>query len=520
MRAAVPLLLLLFASLSFAGQLWVFGADGAVSTRPAPFGNVIVIGTDKGYVYGIEAGAQKWMQRLNGSVVGDPAVFGDKAVVATDSTVYAISSNGLTAWKYDIRGVRGVAAAADKVYVAHAGGITALDWMGKHAWSYNATEANEPSAELAGYVIFSSGRKLIILRSTGERFGEFDLGPFWNTRPMAWSGKAYAGTSEGKLYCIDVAQNAVLWAYNAEEMTTTTPAQAGAYVVFGTANGRLYAVNNGELAWKAQLDSMPEGEMAVEGGVIYLSTRKSFYGISSSDGSIVMKRQFNDWPHPPAVIGGKAIVGTQDGKLYAIDTSRACSFLYPQPDALVGDADVNVLGKSYSRYGTARTYVRLEGGQWAEVGGESWEYVLDPSPFPYGVIQLECYVSDAAGMEAGPFNAIKLVKGDAPKPKMKVRYPTSAREGEPFVLTVVDYAGEPLPGVTAAMGGRSFSGNGTITINPQATGLQKVVVSKKGYEDVEFTVNVAPQPAFAYIMMVVSLAGIAAYAYFGYIKKR
>jgi len=336
---------------------------------------------------------------------------------------------------------------------------------------------------------------------------------------MVWSGKVYAGTSEGKLYAVDVAQSIVLWTYNAGEIITTTPTHAGAYVVFGTANGWIYAINNGELAWKRRVDSMPEGEMAVEGGVIYVSTRKSLYGISSSDGSLVMKRQFSDWPHSPSVIASQIVVGTQEGKVYAIDASRSCSFLYPEPDALVGDADINVLGRSNSRYGAVKTYVRLEGGQWSEVGGESWEYTLDPSVFSYGVITLECYVSDSGGMETEPFNTIKLVKGDAPKPRMKVLYITSAKEGVPFNISVVDYDNIPLSNVTATMGGQSFTGDGKVTISPRASGLQKVTVSKKGYEDVEFTVNVTPQPTLAYILMGLSLVGIAAYAYFGYIKK-
>lgn len=519
MRAALPFLFLLFASLSFAGQIWVFGADGAVITKPTLFGNTIVVGTERGFVYGIEAGVQKWTQRFNGTIIGDPAVFGDKVVVATDSAVYALGSNGLTVWTYPIRDVRGITAATDKVYVAHARGITALDDRGQPSWSYNATDANEPSAELAGYVVFGSGRKLIALRSTGEKFWEVDTGPFWNTRPMVWSGIAYGGTSEGKLYAVDVAQNTVLWNYNSGEIITTTPAHAGAYIIFGTANGWMYAVNNGELAWKRRVDSMPEGEMAVDGNIVYFSTRKSLYGISGSDGSIVMKRQFSDWPHSPSVIRSQIIVGTQEGKLYAIDSSRACSVLYPEPDALVGDADVTVEGKSYSKYGGLKTYARLEGGQWSEVGAESWEYTIDPSTFSFGVITVECYVSDSAGMETAPFNTIKLVKGDAPKPKMKVFYINSVKEGESFNISVVDYGNVPLSNVTAAMGGQTFSGDGRITISPKGSGLQTVTVSKKGYENVEFTVSVTPQPTLAYIMMFLLIVGAAAYAYFGYIKK-
>ncbi len=518
MRAAAPFLFLFLVSLSFAGQVWVFGADGAVTTKPALFGNTIVVGTENGAVYGIEAGTQKWTQRFNGTVVGDPAVFGSNIVVATQTAVYALNSAGGIAWTYNTRGVRGIAA-SDKVYVATSNGITALDDRGQPSWNYNATDANEPSAELAGYVVFGSGRDLVALRSTGEKFLDIETGPFWNTRPMVWSGITYTGTSEGMLYAVDVAQGRVLWNYNAGEIITTTPAHAGAYIIFGTANGWVYAVNNGELAWKARVDSMPEGEMAVDGNVVYFSTRKSLYGISGSDGTIVMKRQFSDWPHSPSVIRSQIILGTQEGKLYAIDSSRACSFLYPEPDALVGDADVAVQGESYSKYGGLKTYVRVGEGQWSEAGAESWNYTLDPSVFPFGVISMECYVSDASGMETSPFSMIQLIKGDAPKPKMKVLYVTSVREGEAFNITVVDYGDAPLSNVSASMGGQAFGGDGRITITPKGSGLQAVTVSKKGYENVQFNVDVKPQPTLAYIMALLFLAGAAAYAYFGYIKK-
>jgi len=516
---ALHLLFLLFISLSFAGQLWVFGADGAVTTRPALFGNTIVVGTEKGAVYGIEAGVQKWTQKFNGSIVGDPAVFGDKIVFATGTTVYALNSAGGIAWTYTTRDVRGITAATDKVYVATSKGVAALDDMGRLAWNYNTTDANEPSAELAGYVVFGSGRKLVALRSTGEKFLEIETGPFWNTRPMVWSGIAYAGTSEGMLYAVDVAQNRVLWGYNAGEIITTTPAHAGAYIIFGTANGWVYAMNNGELAWKARVDSMPEGEVAVDGNVVYFSTRKSLYGISGSDGTVVMKRQFSDWPHPPSVIRSQIILGTQEGKLYAIDSSRACSFLYPEPDALVGDADVAIQGKSYTKYGGLKTYVRVEGGQWSEVGAESWNYTLDPSTFPFGVIGIECYVSDSAGMETSPFSMIQLIKGDAPKPKMKVLYVTDVKDGEPFEIRVLGYDNAPLSSLTAAIGGETFTGDGTITITPKGSGTQTLTVSKKGYENAEVQINVRPQPTLAYVVLFLFLAAAAAYVYFGYIKK-
>jgi hypothetical protein len=69
------------------------------------------------------------------------------------------------------------------------------------------------------------------------------------------------------------------------------------------------------------------------------------------------------------------------------------------------------------------------------------------------------------------------------------------------------------------MGGQNFSGDGKITIKPSGSGLQTVTVTKRGYESVEFKVDVKPQPTLAYIMIFLFLVGAAAYAYFGYIKK-
>ncbi len=518
MRKAAPLMLLFLLSISFAGSVWEVRVDGPAYTKPLSLDSRIIMGTGAGTVYGIEGGSIKWNQKLEGAAVGDPALLGSSAVVAAGNRVYGINSAGGILWSYAVSGPRGVAG-SDKAYVSHSGGIVALDSSGKAVWAYNASLPTEPSAEVAGYVVFGAERKVVVLRSTGERFWEREVGPFWNARPHVWSGTVYTGTSEGDLYALDLYSGEEQWVYRTGDMVTSTPAHAGAYIIFGTANGHVYAINNGQLAWELAVDGMVEGEIVVDGSVIYLSTRKSLYGISASDGSILMKRQFPDWPHSPSVIGGSVVLGTEEGKVYAIDSSRACSILSPGPDELVGDAEVKVEGKSYSKYGGVQTFLRVQGGEWTEVGGEEWEYTLDPSIYPYGVVMVECYVSDSAGMESSPFNGIQLVKGAAPKPKMKVTYPTSAKEGEPFTISVEGPYGEPLGGVSARVGGETFRGDGEITITPRVSGRQSVNVTKTGYEDAVFSVDVKSQPTLAYIVLFIAVLAAAAYAYFGYIKK-
>ncbi|MFA5411854.1 MAG: PQQ-binding-like beta-propeller repeat protein [Candidatus Micrarchaeia archaeon] len=518
MRGALPLLLLLsILSFSFAGELWSYRVDGAATVRPAVIGDNAVVGTDNGAVYALSQGQARWTQRFNGSVSAIAAL-GDRAIVAAGNRIYSIGPTGSVLWNSDARGVRGLSA-SDKVYVSYESGIKALDDRGQLSWFYNATLPTEASSEVAGYVVFGSGNKIVALRSDGQRFWEREVGPSWDVAPLVWSGTVFAGTSEGNLYSINLYTGQILWEYRAGDMITTTPAHAGAYVIFGTAGGNVYAVNNGELVWAAKVDGMANGKILIDGNVAYLSTRKSLYAINVADGSIVMRRQFIDWPSPPALSGGAVVLGTAEGKVYAIDSSRGCGFISPEPDSVVGDAEVSVLGSSFSKYGGTKTYLRVNGGQWAEVGAEEWEYALEPSPFPFGVILMECYVSDSSGQESAPFSSITLIKGEVAKPLLRVQYPSTAKEGESFTISVVGMDGQPLDGVSATVGGQKFEGSGEITITPAGSGRQEVTVSKTGYQDAKFTVEVKPQPTLAYVAAAVFLLAAAGYAYFGYMKK-
>jgi outer membrane protein assembly factor BamB len=491
--------------------------DGAATVRPAVIGDNAVVGTANGAVYALSQGQARWTQRFNGSVTA-VAALGDKAIVAVGNKVYSIGPTGAVLWNSEARGVRGISA-SDKAYVSYEAGIKALDDRGQLVWFYNATLPTEPSSDAAGYVVFGSGNKIVALRSDGQKFWETETGPFWDAAPLVWSGTVFAGTSEGNLYSINLYTGQVLWEYRAGDTITTTPAHAGAYIIFGTAGGNVYAVNNGELIWKAKVDGMANGKILIDGNVAYLSTRKSLYAINVADGKLLMRRQFIDWPSPPVLSGGAVVVGTAEGKVYAIDSSRGCGFISPEPDSVVGDAEVSVRGSSFSKYGGTKTYLRVNGGEWSEVGTEEWAYALDPSPFPFGVISMECYVSDSSGQEAAPFSSITLIKGEVVKPIMRVEYPSTAKEGEPFTITVVGMDGQPLDAVSATINGQKFEGSGEITITPGGSGAQEVTVSKRGYEDATFTVDVKPQPTFAYAMAAVFLLAAAGYAYFGYIKK-
>ena len=522
MKAAA--LLLVLVSLSFAGLAWDVNTEGAVTTKPVEVSNRVVVGTNEGKLYGIENGKIIWSQDLEAPVVADPVVFGGNVVVPTESRVYSVGSSGVVSWSAPIPGIRGVAV-SDKVYVASDSGIHAYSAEGVMEWRYETeAPANEPAAA-ESFVIFSSGKEVLALSATGELFWEKSVGNTWNTRPLVKGGYVYVGTSEGELYSLSLYTGEEVWMFPVTEQITTSPVDFSTYILIGTISGKVYATVLGELAWETQLDGMVEGkiEKVVAGGplMIFLSTKKALYGLNPADGSILYMRQFPDWPFSPAFVGGNVVAGTEEGKVYAVKPQRACSFISPMQDSLVGDAEFEIVGRSFSIYGEPITNVRMNEGDWTKMNGTEWRYSVDPGPLPYGVIEVECYVSDAGGFETAPFTTLTLIKApDAEKPKMKVYYPLQMQEGQSFNITVVDENNRELKGVSATLNGETFTGDGVVAITAAGSGLKEITVSKKGYEDVIIYVDAKPSPLIAYAVFALFLIGAGAYAYYFYFSKK
>lgn len=521
MRCAV--LILLLVSLSFAGEVWDVNTDGAPVNRPLLVGDRIIVGTDNGALHGISNGQIVWTQQLEGPVVSDAAVLGDIAVVPTEDRVYAATSAGGISWSAPVIGVRGVAA-SDKAYVASESGVHALNADGTVAWIYETEDAANEPAVYESYVVFSAGEKLVCLRSTGELFWEAEVGEAWDTAPFVRAGNIYLGTGDGTLYSYRIYTGEERWGLASGEQVTTTPIDYGAYIVFGTAGGRLYATSEEEVAWLSELEGMVSSKMGktTDGSPILLvSTRKALYGISPGDGSVLMKRAFTDWPGSPSFINGLIVLGTEDGKVHAIDPDRGCSFLYPPQDVLVGDAEFTITGRSYSQAGTPSTRVRLNEGSWTDISGEDWEYEVSPAGLPYGVHTVECYVSDSLGSESAPYTSFTFIKtAEAAKPTLIVYYPSQVKEGEAFEIRVADAYGEPLDGVRAEVDGEQFTGDGTIEISVGSSGVKTITVGKTGYRDEQVEVMVRSQPTLAYVFGFLFLVGLVAYIYIFVIKKK
>lgn len=532
MKAA--LLLLLALSLSFAGELWKVDVGAGVSYQPLVSGSRVIVGTSAGKIYSIDPPSVRWVYNAQGPIVSEPVGYGGNIIVPTNSSVMSINQYGVLQWESPLPGISGIAA-SDKIYVSDANGIQALNaGNGSLAWTYPLGgltargSVNEqlprfyatPPAVPAGYVVFGYSGSIYVLRSDGEPLWNKEIGHMWDAPPLVQGNTVYAGTAEGILYSLDLATGEEKARVNVFAQISTSPVAQGSMVFFGTSDNKVYAVVGDGIRWSADVDGRVARRMGIadSGGqsVLYLSTTKSLYMIDPSDGDILLKHTFLDWPTSPAYFNGQFAVGTEDGKVYGIDSSKACSILYPGQDAVLGDTPLTVYGLSYSKTGSTSAQIRVNGGEWFQLGStDEWEFRLDPSEYPYGIMEIECM----AGGESAPYSMLTLVHVANTQPqKMTVTYPLSVRAGTEFQISVVDSSGMAVDGVIVEYGNEKFEGDGNVTLSLDE-GVHSLKVRRAGYSTEEISIDSKGEPVLAYALGVLFLAGAALYVYFLFVRK-
>lgn len=530
----IAILLLLVLSLSFAGETWKVDTGTGVSTQPLVHGSRVIVGTSGGKVYSIEPPFVKWSYNVIDPVVSDPVSLGGSIIIATENKVFALDQYGALQWETALPGIRGVAA-SDKIYVADENGIQALNSDGTLAWNFIPGSENEGTASLelvypitvplatSSYVVFGYDDYVYVVRTTGTFFWKKEIGHMWDTPPTLVANTLYIGTGEGLLYGLDMLNGEKRSKMNLFEQISTTPVESLGSIIVGTSHNTLYSIAEHQIEWSTELDGKVTHKMhlsaSATGDVLYLTTTRSLYAVDPSDGTILFKHTFLDWPSPPAFFNANIIVGTEEGRIYGIDSSKACSIFYPELDEQVGDAEITVFGLSYSKYGTPNTDLRINGEEWITLNGTEWEYNLDTSMYEYGVLDIECRVSDSSGAEREPYTKITIVHIQGTiEQLMTISYPSSVKANTEFEIEAIDSRGLPVSGIKITAGGQTFKGDGMVTVS-LPPGLQTIKVERPGYKTEEFTIDAKDEPTLAYAAAGLFVILLIAYVYFLFIRK-
>jgi eukaryotic-like serine/threonine-protein kinase len=178
---------------------------------------------------------------------------------------------------------------------------------------------------------------------------KFSTHGYFISSPVIAAGTAYAGSTDGNLYAVDLISGAQKWKFKTEARITSSPAVAQGMVYFGSYDGKFYAVDAaaGTLKWKFQTagehrftakhihGSLPEAEAMPDpfdfylssptlsaGAVYFGSGDGNVYSLDAASGKLNWKYQTGDVVHAsPAISNGTLYVGSWDSYFYALDAA-------------------------------------------------------------------------------------------------------------------------------------------------------------------------------------------------------
>ncbi|HET6432856.1 outer membrane protein assembly factor BamB [Dyella sp.] len=282
--------------------------DAFYAGGPAVDGDLLVIGTLDGHVYGVASkdGAPRWEANLKSEVVVAPVVVGPLVLVRTqDGRVYGLDrTNGDRRWVYDqgnvpllsVRGNGPLLAANGVVFFGSDDGklVALRQDTGDKLWEQTLASGEgrtdierlddaDGAVVLDGSTLYGTAYhgNLVAVDGPSGR-------PLWN-RPFSSFGSAdvagnavYAVNDESQVWAFDKTGGSDLWKNDALKYRwLTSPAVQGKYVVVGDIEGYVHWLQTGDgaLAARERLSKKAiRAQPLVVGDTVYVEDIKGHIG--------------------------------------------------------------------------------------------------------------------------------------------------------------------------------------------------------------------------------------------------
>jgi eukaryotic-like serine/threonine-protein kinase len=233
---------------------WSFRTNMPVRSSPAIDEKAAFIGSDDGFLYRVDRsrGTLLWRYRTWGPVRSSPLISGEHVIFGSDDGyLYAVNrETGQLSWRFQIGSpvISSPARSGDLIVVGSMdGGIrgfTAAD--GKLKWLHSTPKAVVSSPLIVDQTVYigsCDGRLYALSSDSGTVSWKTNLCRQITASATHDGEVLYVGGTDSVFYCLTRDDGTVRWSFSAEGPIVNRPLITADHVIFGSMDGRLYALN-------------------------------------------------------------------------------------------------------------------------------------------------------------------------------------------------------------------------------------------------------------------------------------
>jgi outer membrane protein assembly factor BamB len=318
-------------------MLWNFNTQGSIMAAPVACKGIIVVGTTRGALYGINAdGTLRWKIMAENSIESPALILNDRVYAGDlDGMVYALDLNtGAILWTYQTdnqvmgspayhrKGNKDVILVGSYDYYLH--GID--PGSGKGLWKYETDNfINGACALYDGMAVFGGcdGYLHLVEALSGKSKASLEISTYVASSAGIDGDFAYVGDYDGRFSAIDLKKQEVTWVFSNKEANLpfiASPAIIGDHVYIGNRDKFLYCLNkrDGKVVWKYNTGSRVDASPVVIGDKLLVANmRGDIFLMDRRSGKPLWTYELGTPVNAnPAVVDNRIYVAGDDGRVY------------------------------------------------------------------------------------------------------------------------------------------------------------------------------------------------------------
>jgi parallel beta-helix repeat protein len=198
-------------------------------------------------------------------------------------------------------------------------------------WKYTAggyVSYSSPAVVDGKAYVGSEDHKVYCLNAyTGEYVWSYTTGDWVLSSPAVVDGRVYVGSCDCRIYCLDASTGGHIWNYTTGAVVySSSPAVANGKVYVGSYDRRVYCLDayTGVQVWNYTTGDVVTCSPAVVNGRVYVGSDDSrIYCLDAYTGALIWSHETGDYIgySSPAVVDGRVYVGSADHKVYCFYAS-------------------------------------------------------------------------------------------------------------------------------------------------------------------------------------------------------